>query len=119
MMTKLVPVDRPSCRDPGAVDVSTVRERPALALANVAVQAPKLAVPVAEAVSLPFAGGFTTRHYGQPRNGVHAVQIEINRALYMDEINIRKNDNFDRVAAQMTDVVAALARLTAQDLAAE
>ena len=67
----------------------------------------------------PFAGGFTTRHYGQPRDGVHTVQIEINRALYMDEINIRKNDNFDRVAAQMTDVVAALARLTAQDLAAE
>lgn len=67
----------------------------------------------------PFAGGFTTRHYGQPHDGVHTVQIEINRALYMDEINIRKNDNFDRVAAQMTDVVAALARLTAQDLAAE
>ena len=37
----------------------------------------------------------------------------------MDEMNIRKNDNFDRVAAQMTDVVAALAGLTAQDLAAE
>lgn len=67
----------------------------------------------------PFAGGFTTRHYGQPHDGVHTVQIEINRALYMDELNIRKNDNFDRVAAQMTDVVAALAHLTAQDLAAE
>lgn len=67
----------------------------------------------------PFAGGFTTRHYGQPRDGVHTVQIEINRALYMDELNIRKNDNFARVAAQMTDVVAALAHLTAQDLAAE
>lgn len=67
----------------------------------------------------PFAGGFTTRHYGQPRDGVHTVQIEINRALYMDELNISKNANFGRVAAQMTDVVAALAHLTAQDLAAE
>jgi len=67
----------------------------------------------------PFAGGFTTRHYGEPRDGVHTVQIEINRALYMDELQIRKNDNFDRIAAQMTDVVAALAHLTAQDLAAE
>jgi len=67
----------------------------------------------------PFAGGFTTRHYGQPRDGVHAVQIEINRALYMDEINIEKNGSFDRIAAQMTDVIAALTRLTAQDLAAE
>jgi len=67
----------------------------------------------------PFAGGFTTRHYGQPRDGVHAVQIEINRGLYMDEINIEKNGSFDRIAAQMTDVIAALTRLTAQDLAAE
>jgi N-formylglutamate amidohydrolase len=67
----------------------------------------------------PFAGGFTTRHYGQPRDGVHAVQIEINRALYMDEINIEKNGSFDRIAAQMTEVIAALTRLTAQDLAAE
>ena len=67
----------------------------------------------------PFAGGFTTRHYGQPRDGVHAVQIEINRGLYMDEINIEKNGSFDHIAAQMTDVIAALARLTAQDLAAE
>ena len=67
----------------------------------------------------PFAGGFTTRHYGQPGNGVHTVQIEINRVLYMDEMRIEKNRNFDRVAAQMTDVIAALAHLTAQDLAAE
>ena len=67
----------------------------------------------------PFAGGFTTRHYGQPRDGVHTVQIEINRALYMDEVNIRKNHNFGRVVAQMTDVIAALTRLTSQDLAAE
>lgn len=67
----------------------------------------------------PFAGGFTTRHYGQPREGVHTVQIEINRALYMDEMRILKNANFDRIAAQMTDVIAALAHLTALDLAAE
>ena len=67
----------------------------------------------------PFAGGFTTRHYGQPRDGVHAVQIEINRGLYMNEIKIEKNGSFDRIAAQMTDVIAVLARLTAQDLAAE
>ena len=67
----------------------------------------------------PFAGGFTTRHYGRPRDRVHTVQIEINRALYMDEMSIRKNDNFDQIAAQMTDVISTLAQLTAQDLAAE
>ena len=37
----------------------------------------------------PFAGGYTTRHYGRPDKGVHALQIEINRALYMDEAAIR------------------------------
>lgn len=33
----------------------------------------------------PYAGGFITEHYGAPVNGLHAIQIEINRALYMDE----------------------------------
>ncbi len=33
----------------------------------------------------PYAGGFVTRHYGRPAEAVHALQIEINRALYMDE----------------------------------
>ena len=50
---------------------------------------------------------------------MHTVQIEINRALYMNEVQIEKNAGFDRVAAQMTDVIVALAQLTAQDLAAE
>ena len=33
----------------------------------------------------PYAGGFITEHYGEPARGRHALQIEINRALYMDE----------------------------------
>ncbi len=33
----------------------------------------------------PYAGGFITQHYGQPDRNIHALQIEINRALYMDE----------------------------------
>jgi N-formylglutamate deformylase len=33
----------------------------------------------------PYAGGYITRHYGVPRRGVHALQLEISRALYMDE----------------------------------
>ena len=33
----------------------------------------------------PYAGGFITEHYGNPAAGLHAIQIEINRALYMDE----------------------------------
>src|SRR5690606_37754332 len=33
----------------------------------------------------PYAGGFVTRHYGRPEHGVHAVQLEIARRLYMEE----------------------------------
>jgi len=57
----------------------------------------------------PYAGGFTTRHYGQPATGGHALQIELNRALYMDETAHRRAPGFDRVAADITQVVAALA----------
>jgi len=38
----------------------------------------------------PYAGGFTTRHYGRPKDGIHVLQIEINRALYMDEQRITR-----------------------------
>lgn len=67
----------------------------------------------------PFAGGFTTRHYGAPRNGVHAVQIEVNRLLYMDEMRIEKNAGFPVLQDRISGLIATLAELTAQDLAAE
>jgi len=57
----------------------------------------------------PYAGGFITRHYGRPRDGVHAVQIEVNRALYMDEARIEKLAGFGRVRAQMARAMAAIA----------
>ena len=67
----------------------------------------------------PFAGGFTTRHYGKPNEGVNAVQIEINRALYMDEINIEKNSGFNQIASQMTEVIASLSKHVSVEQAAE
>lgn len=60
----------------------------------------------------PYAGGYTTRHYGQPRHGSHALQIEINRALYMDEFRHEKLPAFNQLAADLDGVVAALAELT-------
>ncbi len=45
----------------------------------------------------PYAGGYITRHYGRPREGIHALQIEINRTLYMDEARIERLAGFDRV----------------------
>ena len=67
----------------------------------------------------PFAGGYTTRHYGCPEEGVHALQIEANRALYMDEDAIGRLPALADVAAHMTSVVSALIRLSRVDLAAE
>jgi N-formylglutamate amidohydrolase len=57
----------------------------------------------------PYAGGFTTRHYGQPRQGSHALQIEISRALYMDETEHRHGPGFAKVRGDLERVAAALA----------
>jgi len=59
----------------------------------------------------PFAGGFSTRHYGRPAQGMHSLQIELNRALYMDEAMIRPTDGMARLTDDITTVIAALARL--------
>jgi len=57
----------------------------------------------------PYAGGYITELHGQPAAGRHAVQIEINRALYMDERSIRKFPNADTLAASLFSAAAALA----------
>ena len=67
----------------------------------------------------PFAGGYTVRHYGRPAEGVHALQIEINRALYMDERRIERTAGIERLTGQMTAVIEALADMGRLDLAAE
>jgi len=59
----------------------------------------------------PFAGGFTTRHYGRPSQGLHALQIEINRALYMDEASIRPHDGMARLTDDMTALIKAIAAI--------
>jgi N-formylglutamate amidohydrolase len=65
----------------------------------------------AVALNTPYAGGFTTSHYGNPRRGRHALQIEINRALYMDERRYQRTPGFDRLKADMTALVAHLGEL--------
>jgi N-formylglutamate amidohydrolase len=56
----------------------------------------------------PYAGGFITKHYGQPADDVHVLQIEIARSLYMNEALIERSDNFGLIQQQMTDLVAAI-----------
>ena len=50
---------------------------------------------LAVARNTPFAGAFTTQYYGRPARRQHAVQIEIDRRLYMDESAILPHQGFD------------------------
>ena len=57
----------------------------------------------------PYAGGYVTRHYGRPREGVHALQIEVARALYMDEQAIRPSDGMRGLRLRLGVLLARLA----------
>lgn len=60
----------------------------------------------------PFAGGHTTQSYGRPTQRSHALQIEINRALYVDERSLERGTGFGRVRADMSRLAEALAAAT-------
>lgn len=53
----------------------------------------------------PFAGAYTTQAYGRPSRRQHAIQIEIDRSLYMNEMRVRPNGNFDNFKQLMTRVI--------------
>ena len=57
----------------------------------------------------PYAGGYVTRHYGRPREGVHALQIEIARGLYMDEARFQHTRGFAVLQANLTALASCLA----------
>jgi N-formylglutamate amidohydrolase len=59
----------------------------------------------------PYAGGFITEHYGNPASGLHAVQIELNRAIYMDERRRERTARFGRIAEDFAVLAEALAEL--------
>jgi N-formylglutamate amidohydrolase len=56
----------------------------------------------------PYAGGFITQNHGAPHRGQHALQIEINRSLYMNEASLEKTRDFQHVRAVIEDMVAVL-----------
>ncbi len=59
----------------------------------------------------PYAGGFTTRHYGTPKKGVHALQIEVNRSLYMDEATVTRAAGLSDLARRLEPFLAGLTEL--------
>ncbi len=64
----------------------------------------------------PYAGGFCTAHYGDPSKGRHAVQIEVNRALYMDEAALTPLPSFPQVARDMGRLLSRLTTLRTEFL---
>ena len=64
----------------------------------------------------PYAGGYTTKQYGRPNDGVHSLQIEINRALYMDEVKIAPLPSFSKLKTDIAKLVAALTSINPDQL---
>jgi N-formylglutamate deformylase len=64
----------------------------------------------------PYAGGFITEHYGNPAAGLHAIQVELNRSLYMDEKRYARSTAFDRVAADLETVANRIAAIPLEEL---
>lgn len=57
----------------------------------------------------PYAGGFITEHYGRPSRGLHALQIEVNRSIYVDEVTLEKRPDFDTVVTAITSFMRQIA----------
>ena len=64
----------------------------------------------------PYAGGYSTRHYGKPSLGLHAVQIEINRRLYMEETTHVRKEAFPVLQSHLGELILALSRLPISEL---
>jgi len=65
--------------------------------------------------NMPFAGAYTARHYGRPSMGQHVIQVEIDRALYMDERRIAPNGRFEAFRALMREVTREIAQVGRQE----
>jgi N-formylglutamate amidohydrolase len=69
------------------------------------------ALGYAVARNTPYAGGYTTEHYGRPARGVHALQIEVNRALYVDEASFAPTAGFARLKTDLERLFKVLAEM--------
>jgi N-formylglutamate amidohydrolase len=64
----------------------------------------------------PYAGGFITEHYGNPAAGLHAIQLEINRGLYMDERRFERSADFEPLSADIDALADRLAAIPLEEL---
>jgi len=65
----------------------------------------------------PYAGGHITRTYGNPQHGVHSLQIEISRHLYMNEVTLAPNADFSAMQQIVTRLITTLVQLDLTTLA--
>ncbi|MGG7567678.1 N-formylglutamate amidohydrolase [Rhodovulum sp. DZ06] len=77
------------------------------------------AAGLSTARNAPFAGGYITQRYGRPSRGVHAIQIELDRGLYLDEARLEKSTGFEGLRRALEPVIAALSAADSGALAAE
>ncbi|PJI86182.1 N-formylglutamate amidohydrolase [Yoonia maricola] len=97
----------------GATAASSIVEQIEAALASAGLRVAR---------NMPFAGAFITQHYGRPARQQHAIQIEIDRALYMNERTLEPNESFESFKTLLTGVIAEIAdigRADEQKIAAE
>ncbi|MEO0880526.1 MAG: N-formylglutamate amidohydrolase [Pseudomonadota bacterium] len=59
----------------------------------------------------PYAGGYVAASYGDPANGVHVLQIEINRSIYLDERRLTRTAAFDALRGKMQTLLSALSQV--------
>ncbi|MBM3555237.1 MAG: N-formylglutamate amidohydrolase [Alphaproteobacteria bacterium] len=105
----------------GAGEVDAGKRRPDIVLGDrLGRSAPQAVIDAARAAfrtegfslarNSPYAGGHITGLYGRPEAGFFALQIEVNRALYLDERTLSRRRDFDRVAAALVRALTAIAK---------
>ena len=97
----------------GSAAAGSIVERVEAAFANAGLRVAR---------NMPFAGAFITQHYGRPSRQQHAIQVEIDRAIYMNERTLEPSSDFAAFQALLSGVIAEIAdigRIAEQKVAAE
>ncbi len=107
-------IDCHSMPSAAAIPDIVLGDRYGMAAAPVVTRAAELAFEAqgfSHARNAPYAGGYTTHLHGRRERDVHALQVEINRALYLDEERIAKGPRFEPVHARLTEALTQLVAL--------
>lgn len=107
-------IDCHSMPSAAAIPDIVLGDRYGMAAAPAVTRAAELAFEAqgfSHARNTPYAGGYTTHLHGRRERDVHALQVEINRALYLDEERIARGPHFEQVHARLNGVIARLVAL--------